>query len=124
MYQGGDIMEEITGFDPKDIEENKAIAALSYLWILVLIPLLVKKDSKFVMAHAKQGLALFIAEIIVWVVEIFFRWIPFIGIFFVILANICYAILAVVSIIALLYALTGKCWKIPGIYEFSEGLNL
>ncbi|MCD6427523.1 MAG: DUF4870 domain-containing protein [Caldisericaceae bacterium] len=117
-------MEEITGFDPKDVEENKILAAISYLGILVLIPLLVKKDSKFVMEHARQGLALFIAEIIVWLVELILGRIPGFGVVIAILANICYAVLAIVSIIALVYALMGKCWKIPVVYDFAKGLKI
>jgi len=62
-------------FDPKDIEENKGVAALSYLFILFLIPLLTRKNSKFSQAHAKQGLILCIMEII----ASFFIWIPILG---------------------------------------------
>ncbi len=117
-------MEEIKGFDQKDIDENKVLAAISYLGILVLIPLLVKKDSKFVMEHARQGLALFIAEIIVWLIELIFSWIPFVGTIIAILADICYVVFAIVSIIALIYALMGKCWKIPLVYDFAKGLKI
>ena len=39
--------EDTTGeYDPQDINANKGISVLSYLGILVLIPLLTKKDSK------------------------------------------------------------------------------
>lgn len=48
----------------KDIEANKTLAALSYAWILCLVPLLGRRDSKFAQFHAKQGLVLFIIEII------------------------------------------------------------
>jgi hypothetical protein len=39
--------------DPKDVADNKLVAALSYIWILFLIPLLAKRDSKFCQFHAK-----------------------------------------------------------------------
>lgn len=45
-------------FDSADIRENKAAAAFSYLGILVLVPLLGAKESKFARFHANQGLAL------------------------------------------------------------------
>ena len=32
-------------FEQKDVDDSKVIAALSYIWILFLVPLLVKKDS-------------------------------------------------------------------------------
>jgi uncharacterized membrane protein len=41
---------------------------LSYLWILALIPLLTKKDDPEVQWHAKNGLVLFGAEIVCWIV--------------------------------------------------------
>ena len=42
----------------KDVEENKAMAAIGYLGILFLIPLLANKDSPFAQYHAKQGMVL------------------------------------------------------------------
>lgn len=52
---------------PEEKEDDKnegvnALAVISYLGILCLVPLLTKKDDKFTQFHAKQGLALLIAE--------------------------------------------------------------
>jgi fumarate reductase subunit D len=93
----------------KDAAENKYTAALSYVWILFLIPLLTKKDSKFCQFHAKQGLILFIISLISWFP--FFGWI--IG-----LAVI------VVAIIAILKVLSGEYWKIPYISEWAEKIKI
>ena len=41
---------------------------LSYLWLLALVPLLVEKEDKEVQWHAKHGLVLLLAEIVLWVV--------------------------------------------------------
>ena len=38
---------------------------LSYIGLLALIPLLVKKDDREVQWHAKNGLAIFVAHIII-----------------------------------------------------------
>ena len=62
-----------------DIQANKTVAALSYLWILFLVPLLLKRDSKFAQFHAKQGLVLFIIEFLVWIP--FIGWLLMIAIF-------------------------------------------
>lgn len=51
-------------FDQNDITQNKAMAVLSYFFILVLIPIFAAKDSKFARYHANQGLTLFILEVI------------------------------------------------------------
>ena len=48
-------MEELTNFDPKDVEENKVIASLSYISILFLVPLLVKKRKQVLRRTCKTG---------------------------------------------------------------------
>ncbi len=58
-----------------DIEDNKLISILCYLGILLLIPLLVKPESRFVKYHSNQGLVLLLFTMIVGVVGI----IPIIG---------------------------------------------
>jgi len=48
--------------------DRTLMVVLAYIWILGLIPLLVKKDDREVRWHAKNGLVLFGAEIVVWIV--------------------------------------------------------
>ena len=55
-------------FDPADIQQNKTMAVLAYLGILVLVPLLGAKESKFARFHANQGLVLLIVEILLGLV--------------------------------------------------------
>jgi uncharacterized membrane protein len=104
-------------FDPKDVQDNKIMAAISYLGILVLIPLLVQKNSKFTQEHAKQGLVLLIAEIIGSVIAMIpiLGWLlaPFIGIIFMI-----------VAIVALIKCLMGEFWEIPVIGAYRHKINL
>ncbi len=97
----------------KDIEKNKTIAALSYVWILFLLPLLLKKRSKFAQFHAKQGLVLFIIEIAAGL----FVWIPILG-------QILSLALLVVSVVGIVKTLNGEWWKIPYIYNWSKKINL
>lgn len=97
-------------FDAKDIAENKVMAALSYVGILVLVPLLAKKDSKFAQAHAKQGVITCIAAILI-------GWIPMIG-------WLLAVVILVIDLIALISALQGKFWKIPLAYDLSKKLNI
>ena len=40
---------------------------LSYLWLLALVPLLVEKEDKEVQWHAKHGIVLMVAEIVLWI---------------------------------------------------------
>ncbi|MEK7181813.1 MAG: hypothetical protein AAB519_03530 [Patescibacteria group bacterium] len=93
-----------------DVEDNKLVAALSYVSILFLVPLLAKKESPFCQFHAKQGLVLCVASFV-------FSFIPVIGW----LANVG---LLVVAIIAIIQTLSGKSWEIPVAYDLSKKINL
>ncbi|NIA18335.1 MAG: hypothetical protein GWO79_00430 [Actinobacteria bacterium] len=101
-----------TSKDP-DVEANKTIAALSYVWILCLVPLLGKRNSKFAQFHAKQGLILFIIEIIGSLIF----WFPFFG-------QLLMLAIAVAAVMGIVKALNGEWWKIPYIYEWSKKINL
>jgi len=103
-------------FDSKDIENNRVIAALSYIFILCLVPLLLKKNSDFTQFHARQGLTITVAWFVSWVIGI----IP-IFIIFSFLINI---ILLVVSVLGVIKTLNGETWEIPFIYEWSKKWNL
>jgi len=98
----------------KDIEENKLIAALSYVWILCLVPLLLKRDSKFAQFHAKQGLVLFIIEVFA---SFFLMWLPVVG-------QLVALALLIISVVSFVKALSGEWWKIPYLYEWSKKINL
>lgn len=102
-----------TNTNDQDVEENKTVAALSYAWILCLVPLLGKRDSKFAQFHAKQGLILFGIEL----VASMFVWFPFFGQLFMLM-------LIVVAVMGIIKALNGEWWEIPYIYEWSKKINL
>jgi len=90
-------------------QENKLLAAISYLWILSIIILLVKKDSKLVQFHAKQGFILFVASVIFWFIPIL-GWI----------LNLVVLVLVVVGFIK---ALSGEYWKVPLVSSLAEKIN-
>ena len=96
-----------------DAEVNKKIALLSYVWILCLVPLLGKRDSEFAQFHAKQGLVIFIAEIVVSI----FIWFPVFGQLFMLA-------LLVISVMGIIKTLNGEWWEIPYIYELSRKVKL
>lgn len=109
-------MEHIV-YDSHDIEENKLIAALSYLGILVLVPLLAKKESPFCQFHAKQGLVLLIA----WIIVGFVAVIPILGWIVSIFGSL---FLFVLFILGLVNALGGQAKELPVIGQFGEKFNL
>lgn len=46
-----------------DVQQNKVMAVLSYIGILVLVPIFAAKESPYAKFHANQGLALLICEV-------------------------------------------------------------
>ncbi len=102
--------------DQADIDANKGIAAIGYIGILCLIPLLAKKDSPYAQFHGKQGLVLFIFDIIVGIIWV----IPVIG---WIAGTVGYIFGFVLFIMGLINALGGKAQKLPLIGQFGDKIN-
>ncbi|MBN1325359.1 DUF4870 domain-containing protein [Candidatus Falkowbacteria bacterium] len=101
----------------KDSEENKLIAAIGYLGILCLIPLLLKPKSQFCKFHGKQGLILCIG----WVINFLIGLIPFIG---WVLGLIGMVALVILSIIGILKSLNGEYWEMPYLGEYAKQLKI
>jgi uncharacterized membrane protein len=59
--------QEASAEEVADIRQNKGMALLSYLGVLVVIPLVFGQHSKFVRHHLNQGLMLFVLEVVAWV---------------------------------------------------------
>ena len=104
--------------DAKDIQENKALAAISYIWILFFIPMFAKKDSQFAQFHARQGLALFVLSIVIY----FASMIPFLGWF--VISWFGSLILLVFFIMGLINALSGKCAELPWIGRWFKDIKI
>src|SRR3954447_22526097 len=102
--------------------DRTIMLVLSYLGILALIPLLVKKDDKEVQWHAKNGLGLTVAWILLWIViAIIERFMPAVvgcGIA-VIHCVLALGFLAVV-ILAIMKALKGERMRFPVISDFAD----
>jgi len=100
-------------FDKEDVEQNKYIAVFSYLSILFIIPLLLKRDSAFCQKHAKQGLVWFAFLILTSFVYL----IPFLNIFYGLMVLF-------VTLYSFIQTLAGKYWRIPVLYKWAEKINL
>ena len=90
-----------------DIEQNKDVAAMSYLWILSVVVLYARRDSPFIQYHARQGLWLFLVSIPVWII-------PGIGHYleFFVLAGM---------IIGFLNAAQGRSHDVPVVGQLAKG---
>ena len=106
-----DIKKEIDDYsdemDPDDVKNNKLMAALSYIGILVLIPIFAAKDSKFVKFHANQGLILFLLALACT----FLRKIKVLGWVF----DICGIVVFILAVVGIVYACQGKAKELPVI---------
>ena len=109
-------------FDPADVEKNKAMGVLSYLGILVLIPIFAAKDSPFARYHANQGLILCIAAILYGVaysiltaVILAISWRLYFLVTIIGLVGIVFAVLAVIGIVN---AVNGRAKELPLIGRY------
>ncbi|TSC61664.1 MAG: hypothetical protein G01um1014106_718 [Parcubacteria group bacterium Gr01-1014_106] len=101
-----------------DVEQNRFVAALSWLWVLSIVILLIKKDSPYVQFHARQGFLVFLIGMILWVVFAFLG--PF-GWFF---QWVLQTVLFVVIVVGFVQALRGKWWTIPVIGSLAPKIKL
>ena len=122
-----DTADSTAQFDPKDIEQNKVMALLSYLGILVLVPLLAAKESKFARYHAGQGLNLLVA-LVAWTIVHrvtmailgaillpgAWRVYSLLGT----LLSLVYIVFTVLAIIGIINALGGKAKELPVIGKY------
>ena len=114
--EGASQEEKAPEGDQGDIEKNKVMAVLSYIGILCLIPLLAAKESKFAQFHAKQGLVLFLAEVLLSILYA----IPVLNVVMVFVGWIIYILLVVLAIMGIVNALQGKYWKMPVLGGMAE----
>lgn len=115
-------MEENIVFNTEDVESNKAMGILAYIWILFLVPLLAAKDSQYSRFHANQGFVLFILETALFIIAriiVFVTWIVSFGLLSGIVSGILTAIIGILSlvfmIIGILNACSGEPKKLPVI---------
>lgn len=95
--------------DPADINANKTMGIISYIWLLCLVPLFAAPQSKFAKFHANQGLVLAIigtvVSIFAGILPIFLAWI-----FWIIdVAWFCFMIIGIMN------ANNGKAKELPYI---------
>lgn len=106
-------------FDPDDIAKNKGLAALSYLTVLVLVPLLAAKDSKYARFHANQGLVLLLVEVAYFIVCVILNliksFVPLLNIPFSIVTTLLEIALCVLIILGIVNAVQGKAKELPVI---------
>jgi uncharacterized membrane protein len=104
---------------PTGGSSNKTLMlVLSYLFPLSLIPLLTEKEDADVQWHAKHGIVLGLASIAIWVVfGVLNRFVGGLGCF---VAPFLWLAILIVFILAIVKAVNGQRFKIPGISDFAD----
>lgn len=107
----------------KKQDDSKLFAFLAVFLTIIgfVIALAVKKNDKYVMHYAKQGLVLFIAWIIAWVASMVLWVIPLLGwmVYYVLYLGI-----VVLWVIGIVYSLSGEMKEIPVIGKYARKIEI
>lgn len=101
---------------PQGSNSNTGMAILSYIFFLVIIPLVMNKDDQFVKFHSKQGLVLLIC----WIIASFLWSIPVLGWFAGPLLQLGCIVFMITGIIN---ASNGQLKELPIIGKFARSFN-
>jgi uncharacterized membrane protein len=103
--------------------DRTLMVVLSYLWILALIPLLTKKDDREVQWHAKNGLAILIAEVAIWLLFFVLGFVmpsDMLGCGLATIQCVIWLAFLVVRIIAIVKGVGGQRFRLPVISDFAD----
>lgn len=102
--------------EEREIEEGRAAALMAYVPFMCFVPLLKMRNNRFALRHGKQGLVLFLLEIIALIF-----YLPFVSQHF-------WAFVLILSLLASFYGilqvLQGRDWKIPYLGDLAERIRL
>jgi uncharacterized membrane protein len=98
---------------------------LAYLWPLALVPLLVEKQDAEVQWHAKHGIVLMVAELVLLFAYIFITSIVSLatlglGCVLSLLLVFAWVGILAVHVVAILKGINGTRFIIPGISEYAN----
>ena len=101
----------------QEIQEGKFFAVISYISFLCIVTMLVKRDNKFALYHAKQGLVLFILEVAGFILSI----IPLLG---MVIRTVGFLAALLVSLWCIIQAATGTYNRIYFISDIAEKITI
>ncbi|MEO5363059.1 MAG: hypothetical protein H7838_05485 [Magnetococcus sp. DMHC-8] len=94
---------------------TRVLAAMSYLGVLSLVPLVMNRNDSYVQFHARQGVILWMWEVL----AIYTLLVPAVGqLFFRVSSLIC----LILSVVGVLSVLLGRAWKFPLIGDWAARL--
>jgi uncharacterized membrane protein len=93
-------------YTEEDIQKNKDLAALSYMWLFSVVVILARRDSPFIRLHAGQAVVLFVLSLVLWPLGVF-RYGEF--------------LVLALMVLGFMEAVMGNAYRIPVISLISEG---
>jgi uncharacterized membrane protein len=97
--------------------DDNLMAALSYISIISVVMLFVKKDSDYVQFHAKQGTVLFVGEVVIWVLNMFTWFLFFIW-------GLLGLVFFIASIIGFIKAYSGERYRMPVVADIADKIKI
>ncbi len=102
-----EIHKEVSKIPPTT--DNNLLAAVSYVWLLSIVMLVIKKDDEFIQFHAKQGVILLIGSAL--------GFIPVIG-------WLAWFFAVIGMVVGFIHAWQGKKYEIPFVYRLSQKITM
>lgn len=93
-----DSLNNMTGLD-----ESRLYAAMSYLYVLVIVPWLLRRRDPFVNWHVRQGLIVLAVSVAALILA---AWWPTAG-------SLLFFAVLIADVVALVMAMQGRRWRIP-----------
>lgn len=94
---------------------SRIMALISYLGVLSLVPLVVNRKDPYVQFHARQGVLIWMWEVL----AIYTLLLPAVGKFFFKFSSLACLVLSVLGVVSVLL---GRAWKFPMIGAWAEKL--
>jgi uncharacterized membrane protein len=103
------------------VSPNRTVMfVLAYLWLLAVIPQLVEKEDAEVQWHAKNGLVLTAAEIVLFIVLSILTMIPFLGCLLIFVHLILWLGIVVLHVIAIVKGVNGGRLVVPVLSDYTS----
>lgn len=99
---------------------RQLMLVLSYLWVLALIPYLTEQRDAEVKWHARHGLVLLIAEIVLYVALFILSLIPVVGCAVSVLWFLVGIGILVLHVICIIKAVGGQRFTIPYVSQYAD----
>ena len=105
--------------------DRGVMIVLAYLWLLALVPLLVEKQDAEIQWHAKHGIVLMVAELVllfVYIVVTSLVSIASLGLGFILVLLVVFAWVGILGLhlLAILKGANGGRLMVPGVSRYAD----